>query len=309
MVVYQLISNSSNQLLGSCQQSSGTGYNQNPSSQNYLSLLVIPKDAASSKQETNQKPLIHNILPATSTKDELLAAILSFELEEITSVPLFSGTALDTKPITVIYTDAKVDINRAASARIITADGATKTSIGEINNFSFEVNSIIVPIKVLVIETTQYQALVGNNWLTKTNTILDWTMQKLQLSQNSQHTHVPATCSHFKTINTPAPLIKFEEEEKKPTWKAYQVLWIHNDHNELPPILSWDDNTKEKQREELTWETDDLNWIDNNKSKSTPSWEWEENSKRKEKVKEKELLPTNNYTPHKYTPPQPTNYC
>ncbi|KAG9300057.1 hypothetical protein G9A89_018334 [Geosiphon pyriformis] len=88
-------------------------------------------------------------------------------------------------------------VNHAASAHIITADGATKTPIGEIDDFPFEVN--------------------GNNWLSKTNVILDWTMQELQFSQNGQHTRVPATCGHFKTPNMPASLIKFEKEEKKPT--------------------------------------------------------------------------------------------
>ncbi|KAG9294676.1 hypothetical protein G9A89_008155 [Geosiphon pyriformis] len=208
-------------------------------------LLVTPEDAASSKQKTNQKPLTCNILPAANTKNESLAAIFLFELEKITLVSLFSGVALDTKPITAMYTDAK----------IITANGTTKTPIGKIDDFLFEVNGIIVSIKVLVIKATQYQALVGNNWLIKTNVILDWTTQELQLSQNGQYTRVSATCSHFKTINTPVLLIKFEEEEKKLIWEAYQ------------------------------------------------------NSKRKRKVKEEELLLTDNYIPHKYTPPQPVNYC
>ncbi|KAG9295819.1 hypothetical protein G9A89_009048 [Geosiphon pyriformis] len=157
------------------------------------------KDVASSKQKTNQKPLICNISPAASTKDKSLAAIFPFKLEEIMSVLLFSRAILDTKPITTMYTDVKVDdsrstgsiitkqlmdqlscrVDRAASAKIITADGATKTSIGEIDDFSFEVNGIIVLIKVLIMEATQYQALIGNNWLTKTNTIFDWTMQEL----------------------------------------------------------------------------------------------------------------------------------
>ncbi|KAG9289380.1 hypothetical protein G9A89_007941 [Geosiphon pyriformis] len=169
--------------------------------QNYLSLLVTPEDVASSKQETNQKPLTHNIPPAASTENESLAAIFPFELEEITSVLLFSGAALDTKPITMMYTDAKVDgqyiklilnsgsagsiitrqlidqlsyqVDRAASTRIITANRATKTLIGEIDDFSFEINGIIVPIKVLVMEATQYQTLVGNDWLIKTHAILD----------------------------------------------------------------------------------------------------------------------------------------
>ncbi|KAG9291580.1 hypothetical protein G9A89_021999 [Geosiphon pyriformis] len=124
--------------------------------------------------ETNQKPLIYNILPAASTKDKLLAVIFPFKLEKITSVPLFSRA---TKPITMMYIDAKVDsqyikliLDSESAGSIITkqlmdqlADGATKTLIGEIDDFPFEVNDIIVLIKVLVIEATQYQALSSNS--------------------------------------------------------------------------------------------------------------------------------------------------
>ncbi|KAG9285657.1 hypothetical protein G9A89_009297 [Geosiphon pyriformis] len=104
------------------------------------------------------------------------------------------------------------------------ADGVTKTLIGEINDLPIEINGIIVPIKVLIMETTQYQALFSNDWLSKTNATLDWNTQELQISQNWQHMHVPATCGHFKATNTMAPLINFEEEKPKPTWEAYQVL-------------------------------------------------------------------------------------
>ncbi|KAG9287984.1 hypothetical protein G9A89_017579 [Geosiphon pyriformis] len=31
-------------------------------------------------------------------------------------------------------------------------------------------------------------------------------------------------CGYFKTTKTPTPLIEFEEEEKKPTWEAYQLI-------------------------------------------------------------------------------------
>ncbi|KAG9290624.1 hypothetical protein G9A89_011587 [Geosiphon pyriformis] len=179
--------------------------------------------------ETNQHPtLISNILLATITENKSLDVIFPFEFEELSTTPLFSGAALEEKPITVMYTDAKVDghsiklildIDCAVSTRIITTDETTKTSIGKIDDFPFEVNGIIIPIKVLVIEATQYQALVGNNWLSKTNTILDWMMQKLQLSQNSQYICVPAICGYFKTTNSTTPLIEFEEDKEKPTWK------------------------------------------------------------------------------------------
>ncbi|KAG9303805.1 hypothetical protein G9A89_018702 [Geosiphon pyriformis] len=154
---------------------SGIGSIQNLNSQNYLSLLVISEDITSNNPELNQQPTIltNNILPAIVTNDESLAAIFPFKLKEVTSVPLFSRAALKKKPITVMYTDAKVDghsiklildsVDQAVSARIITVDGATKMPIGEIDNFPIEVNGIITFIKVLVMEATQYQALDDDN--------------------------------------------------------------------------------------------------------------------------------------------------
>ncbi|KAG9306533.1 hypothetical protein G9A89_004730 [Geosiphon pyriformis] len=258
MVVHQLIPSFSNSPSGSCSWNLGTGATQNPNSQNYLSLLVISKDTTTNNSGSNQQQaLTNNIPPATVINNELLVAIFLFDLEETIEISLFSGAALEEKPITTIYTDAKIDgyaiklildsgsagsiitrqfmnqlghrVDQAASARIITADGAIKTPIGEIDNLPIKINSITVPIK--------YQAHVGNNWLSKTNTVLDWTMQELQLSQNGQHIRTPATCNHFKPSNDQL-LIEFKKETRKLTWEAYQVSWANEDHNELPPILS-----------------------------------------------------------------------
>ncbi|KAG9284916.1 hypothetical protein G9A89_006294 [Geosiphon pyriformis] len=164
-------------------ENSETRHTQNPNSQHYLSLLVTPEDTTSNNPEPNQKqPLISNISPATISNNKSLAAIFPFKLEETTPVPLFSRVTLDTKPITVMYTNAKVDshaiklildsrsagsiitkqlmnqlgyrVDHAANIRIITANRATKTPIGKIDNFLIEVNDITVPIKVLVIEAT-----------------------------------------------------------------------------------------------------------------------------------------------------------
>ncbi|KAG9296227.1 hypothetical protein G9A89_014819 [Geosiphon pyriformis] len=277
--------------------------------QHYLSLLITPENAIFYNSEANQQPaLTSNIPPATITNDKTLAAIFPFELEETTTVSLFSRAALEEKPITIMYTNAKVDghpiklilnsksagsiitrqlmdqlgrrVDQVISARIITTNGATKTLIGKIDDFPIEVNGIIIPIKVLVMEATQYQVLVSNNWLTKTNAILNWTTQD----------HIPV------------PLINLEKEKPKPTWKAYQVSWANVDHNKLLPILSWDDNKKGKQREKLTWETDDL--TDNDENEPIPNWEWKEENdkgKKKEKEKEKETTTTNTTSFNFYT--------
>ncbi|KAG9298271.1 hypothetical protein G9A89_002759 [Geosiphon pyriformis] len=183
IIVHQLISSSSAQQSESHQQNLGTSHAQNLNSQNYLSLLVTPEDAPSNNLEHNQKqPLTSNIPPATISNDKSLAAIFPFKLEETTSILLFSGAALDTKLITAMYTDMKVDghtiklildsrsagsiitqqlidqlgcqVDHAVSTRIITVNRATKTLISKINDFSIKINGIIMPIKVLVMETT-----------------------------------------------------------------------------------------------------------------------------------------------------------
>ncbi|KAG9286145.1 hypothetical protein G9A89_010159 [Geosiphon pyriformis] len=77
---------------------------------NYLSFLITPEDVPSNKQKTHHIPTpTNNIPPAIITKNKLLDAIFSFKLEEPSVTPLFSGAIFKKKPITVMYTDAKVD--------------------------------------------------------------------------------------------------------------------------------------------------------------------------------------------------------
>ncbi|KAG9292924.1 hypothetical protein G9A89_016286 [Geosiphon pyriformis] len=99
-------------------------------------------------------------------------------------------------------------------------------------------------------------------------------------------------CGHFKSIPTPlTPLIKFKKEKVKPTWEAYQVSWADVDHNELLPILAWNnnDNEKEKQREEPIWEATIDAWTDNNQSEMPPILDWEEKNKKKGKGREENI--------------------
>ncbi|KAG9298414.1 hypothetical protein G9A89_000413 [Geosiphon pyriformis] len=239
-------------------------------------------------------PLLCNILPATITKNKLLDVIFLFKLKEPSTTLLFSEAALEEKPIMAIYTDAKVNghsiklilnnrsagsiiikqlmdqlgyqVNHAASTRIITTNGATKTSISKIDNFPIEVNSIMVLIKVLVIKATQYQALIGNDWLSKTN---------------------PEQLTHMRTSY---------EEEKKPTWEAYQVFWTNTEHNELLPSkkLIWKANQ--------AWETD-------NDQEEQINWKWKEDKKGKRKGKEEKPTTDSNSTYNFYTTPYQSTYC
>ncbi|KAG9300346.1 hypothetical protein G9A89_009970 [Geosiphon pyriformis] len=245
-------------------------------------LGLTPENATSSNQRIKQQQLpTNNISPATITKNESLDAIFSFKLEEPSDMPLFSKAILEKKPIMVMYTDTKIDGHSiklnldTASTRIVTANKATKTPLGEIDDFSIEVNSTIVPIKVLVIEATQYQALVNNDWLSKTNAVFNWMTQELVLSQN----------------------------------EAYQVSWANDKYNKLPPILLWNDNGKKKQKEtELTWNADQV-WDTDHNLEELPSWKWDKREKGKGKAKEEEPLPTASYTLYTDILPQLSSYC
>ncbi|KAG9306512.1 hypothetical protein G9A89_000975 [Geosiphon pyriformis] len=124
--------------------------------------------------------------------------------------------------------------------------------------------------------------------------------QELQLTYYGQHIHVPATCGHFKTPPREKLLIELEEKKEKPIWEAYQVFWTNADHNKLPPILSWNDNPKGKQKKELTWETDDLTWTDN-EQKEPSSWKWKKEKDKGKKRKKENIQANNTYIPYTYS--------
>ncbi|KAG9286805.1 hypothetical protein G9A89_012355 [Geosiphon pyriformis] len=142
------------------------------------------------------------ILPAQIAQNANFSDIFPFEFEANESPFLFSNAAVNKqKAIIAMYTETEIkekpiwlilnsrlarsiityqlmqqlekNVDRPAQTVIITADKMKKTPIGEIDNFSFTINGIIISVKVLVIDALQYQALVGNNWLLKTNASLD----------------------------------------------------------------------------------------------------------------------------------------
>ncbi|KAG9302625.1 hypothetical protein G9A89_007329 [Geosiphon pyriformis] len=86
-------------------------------------------------------------------------------------------------------------------------------------------------------DATQYQALVGNNWLTKANATLDWTTQELLISYNGHHARIPATCGHFQKPSTnQRPTFKFEKNPALLAIKTYQLSWTNDQKTGLLAI-------------------------------------------------------------------------
>ncbi|KAG9286294.1 hypothetical protein G9A89_014280 [Geosiphon pyriformis] len=99
-----------------------------------------------------------------------------------------------------------------------------KTPVGEIDNFSFILDGITIPVKVLVMDAPQYQAFVRNDWLQKANANLNWETQELTISYQGQHVRVPATCGIFNKRSEKAPAFEFKPEEKKPLIETFMAL-------------------------------------------------------------------------------------
>ncbi|KAG9288412.1 hypothetical protein G9A89_015618 [Geosiphon pyriformis] len=235
----------------------GTNQQTNPNYQNYQqtylnipeNLIIGNNDGRNINRIKNSSKLSQTIPPAVATEDSSLAAIFSFELEE--NEAMFSGAASDEKcAITAMYTEATVNntpiklildsrsagsivmlqlvnqlgfkVDCAMTSQIITADGSTKLPHGKIDSFSFKINGIVIPTKVLIMDATQYQALVGNDWLTKANTTLDWTTQELLINYNGHQAKIPATCGHFQKPSTnQRPTFEFEENLALPAIETY----------------------------------------------------------------------------------------
>ncbi|KAG9285849.1 hypothetical protein G9A89_013274 [Geosiphon pyriformis] len=164
----------------------------------------------------------HTIPSAQIAQNANLSDIFPFKFEANESPFLLSNAAAnEQKAITAMYTEATLmqqlqrTVDRPAQTVIVTADGMKKTPVEEINNFSFTIDGITIPVKVLVMDAPQYQVLVRNDWLLKANVNLDWETQKLKISYQEQHTIVSATC---------APVFEFEEEKETPIIETYMAL-------------------------------------------------------------------------------------
>ncbi|KAG9292781.1 hypothetical protein G9A89_006342 [Geosiphon pyriformis] len=201
-----------------------------PEEQDFHHTALLEGRAAAQQQ---QNPF-HNhttILPAQIAENANLSDIFPFEFEANESPFLLSNAVANKqKAITAMYTEAELmqqlkrNVDRPVQTVIVTADGMKKTSVGEIDNFPFILDGITIPVKVLVMDAPQYQALIRNNWLQKANANLNWETQKLTISYQGQHVWVPAICGTFNKRSEKAPAFEFEPEEEKPILKTFMAL-------------------------------------------------------------------------------------
>ncbi|KAG9287612.1 hypothetical protein G9A89_019673 [Geosiphon pyriformis] len=222
-----------------------------PEESNFQQTALFKNEAAAPRQN----PSNNTISPARIAQNANLSDIFLFEFEANESPSLLSNVAVNKqKAITAMYIEAKVEgkpiclildsksahlsINATASMNY----GMKKTPVEEIDNFLFTIDRITIPVKVLVIDAPQYQALFRNNWLLKTNANLDWETQELKISYQEQHTIVSAICRTFNKRSEKAPVLEFEEEKEMPLTETYMALGLTS---------NWAEETEQEIFEEL----------------------------------------------------------
>ncbi|KAG9286415.1 hypothetical protein G9A89_014581 [Geosiphon pyriformis] len=184
---------------------------------------ALSEDRAAAQQQQNPSHNHITILPAQIAKNANLSDIFPFEFEANESLFLLSNAAAnEQKAITAMYTEAEVEeksirlildsrstesiityqlmqqlkrnVNRPAQTVIVTADGMKKTPVEEIDNFLFTLDGITIPVKILIMDAPQYQALV------------------------------PVICGTFNKRSEKAPAFEFKPEEEKPIIKTFMAL-------------------------------------------------------------------------------------
>ncbi|KAG9302428.1 hypothetical protein G9A89_011478 [Geosiphon pyriformis] len=167
---------------------------------------TAPLEGRAAAQQQNPSYTLTTIPPARIAENANLSNIFPFEFKVNESPFLLSNAAAnEQKAITAMYTEAK-------------------TPVGEIDNFPFTLDGITIPVKVLIMDAPQYQALVGNDWLQKANANLNWETQELTISYQRQHARVPATCGIFNKCSKKASAFEFEPEEEKPLIKTFMAF-------------------------------------------------------------------------------------
>ncbi|KAG9303051.1 hypothetical protein G9A89_022140 [Geosiphon pyriformis] len=188
--------NSNNQLVpqNSGQQKPNHYYTQ-------LSYLTIPEELDFQQPalfETNESPFLLSNAAANEQKAITVMYTKATVEEKPIRLILDSGSA---RSIIIYQT-----VDRPAQTVIVTADDMKKTPVGEIDNFSFTIDGITIPVKVLVMDAPQYQAL------------------ELKISYQEQYTIVPAICGIFNKQSEKALVFEFEEEKKMPLTETYMAL-------------------------------------------------------------------------------------
>src|SRR5581483_891862 len=171
-------------------------------------------------------------------------------------------------------------IDRQIKVALVGINGEKTRPLGEVVDLPIKIQNNIMPINAVVTEATDYDVLVGNDWLTKCEAVLSWPDERMTYRWKGRTAEVPITCW---TKSTRSPVTKeeipvtldeedeYEEEEieEKPAFKmdcelevTPQIVRI-NDNLWSPEVLEWAkwQSEMQKEDEDIELSEEETQWL------------------------------------------------
>src|ERR1041384_3826377 len=106
-------------------------------------------------------------------------------------------------------------INRPSNLVIVTAGGQRIKALGEIENFPINVNYLKIPTTIQVLESRDDVLILGNDWLHKVKSSLDWHTQILTIRYKGRTEKISITCVTDDDVARPDDSYNEYSEEDK----------------------------------------------------------------------------------------------
>ena len=83
------------------------------------------------------------------------------------------------------------EIDGPTKQTLIVADGYAAVPLGKVYDLPIRFGKLVIPITAIVVDTTSYDLVIGNTWLTKANAIIDMGARKMRLHWKGRKYEIP----------------------------------------------------------------------------------------------------------------------
>ncbi|CAG8619857.1 12806_t:CDS:2 [Acaulospora morrowiae] len=148
------------------------------------------------KKRTVRRKTKRNVNVGTSQESTALYCIATVYEHKIS---LIIDSGLFESVVTIqLLKKLKVKPERSSIIKMISVHGESKRALDKISNLPFNVGGNEIPVDIVITDTNFYQALVGNNWLSKVNALIDYNGSQMSIFWNNKKIKIPDQSSNFE---------------------------------------------------------------------------------------------------------------
>src|SRR6201985_1103138 len=83
------------------------------------------------------------------------------------------------------------EIEEVTSMTIVVADRHIAIPLGKIHELPIRFGKLIIPTSAIVVDTTSYDLVIGNNWLKRTRAVVDLGASKMRITWKGRKYEIP----------------------------------------------------------------------------------------------------------------------